>query len=234
MKLPKLMEEMEKLGFKPQWNNSKSLQYDCPKCGAEKKFIYYPTEKGGNFWCAKCPVSGNLYGFLTKICDYASFHAEADAAEAYDPEFSLQEIMHNFLPLQKYNVDNHKYWNTNAIRFHKHTLTEMEKNSVARNWLKEHWGLKKKTIKKARLGYNPTAEPINDIDHWGLERGPGYSRGSDRFWLPEGLVIPKYNTKKYVFRLRFKILNKSRIGVSVFLQDRKIFRFDSETENQKT
>jgi DNA primase len=162
----------------------------CPRCGGEDRFRVWPNHScgKGRFWCFQCAESGDALDYLMwtgRISSYQKgarllgLHVNLDPpagsgspqlmprhrGPSTPPPAAWQQTVGHFVERSFQNL----WWACG-----KQTL----------EWLQGR-GLSAKTIREARLGYNPS----QDFESW-TASGIHPCDGSRAVLLPRGVVIP--------------------------------------------
>lgn len=184
-------------------------QGPCPGCGGEDRFHVWPEKNDGqgSFWCRGCEKSGDNIQFLRDF-DGLSFHEACDRLDVSIPD---HKALHVPVSYSRKEFEPHNYeppsdiWQERAEKLTAWAHENLIKNVEIMDWL-THRGIKKETINRYRLGWNP-GENGKDIYRarkaWGLPKIMN-SQGRPRaVWIPVGLVIP-YISNNIICRIRIR------------------------------
>jgi DNA primase len=175
----------------------------CPDCGGTDRFSIHTECRnsngrffGGRFNCRGCGINGDAVNYLQKrrglsfrdACRYL----EIDPGIM--PEYRTGNIKSSWEPAQPKATPG-AVWQAKAERFIRYCVEQLARNSEAMAWLQSERGLTNKTIRAARLGWNPF-DVYQSREVWGLPSGK-------KLRLPKGLVIP-FCPAKAVLRLRVR------------------------------
>jgi DNA primase len=172
----------------------------CPGCGGEDRFRAWPSQgRGGRWWCRQCEKSGDLIQYLR---DFRNLSFKASCA---------------FLPINEIASDFHKIgttpgvgqnwkseelipplkvWQSKALSFVERAqqVLSTRQNKKIREWLINR-GLREKTIKSNRLGWNPN-DVFFDRGEWGLPEKIKENGKPVMLWVPAGLILPSFKAEE--------------------------------------
>jgi DNA primase len=178
----------------------------CPGCGGIDRFLIWPEQKGGRYWCRQCKKSGDAIQYLRDFrnmtypgaCHLLGEVPKARRYSAMPPRYSKP----TFTP-KDLNVPV-PTWQEKAKHFLERSQSCLwsDQGTTAREFLHTQKGLSDATIRTAGLGWNPSNISLG-LSSWGL---PAELKPDGKFknlWLPAGLVIPCKNDDN-VIRLRIR------------------------------
>ena len=225
----------------------------CPKCGGNDRFLIWPDEN--RWYCRQCDTGGNLVAFFMFadgmneqqaleqyfICQGKSTTDAAGAArlaikkQAGDPQRTYTAIRREkkaATHTKKSSKVDAQAWLEKAAALvewaHKQLLNNQEKLS----WLQNERGLTLETVKRCKLGWNPS-DLYRDRAEWGLTESLHKVTGKpQKLWIPGGLVIPGYDAGGNLARIKirtggsvkYSLLSGSEIGAA-FYGDRSLQAF---------
>lgn len=197
----------------------------CPKCGGNDRFLTWPDEN--RWFCRQCNTGGNLVAFFMFadgmnelealeqffICQGKSTTDAADAArlaikkQTGDPQRTYTAIRRE----KKANTHTKKSSKVDAGLWLEKaaTLIEWAHNQLLNNqeqlaWLRDERGLSLETVKRCKLGWNPS-DLYRDRNEWGLtESLHKVTCKPKKLWIPAGLIIPGYDASGNLARIKIR------------------------------
>ena len=173
-----LLEFATELGLSPRRvSSTKGGEYHsaCPSCGGKDRFIIWAQQ--GRYWCRQCQNSGDIIKFQREFCGKSFIEAKSRVGN-YDPFYSAKPIVHS-MP-----------WREKGMAFIKSSQDRLLIDSKALALVQSR-GLTLDTLKRYRLGWNPT--PTFDLrENWGLEKIAFEGDKEKKLFIPQGIVIPCY------------------------------------------
>lgn len=180
----------------------------CPWCGGRDRFRVWPDEgETGRWWCRRCLRSGDGIAYVRLVRGLSYVEACAVYAQAPRPVRhrwrSLRtrrlSVPLNGLPVREYPLPA-ALWMTMADAYVRQAEQALwsEMGTSLRLWLQRQRGLQEQTIRRRRLGLQPTTCRIPRTT-WGLMDRPD----GKPLWFPGGLVIPAFHDGQ-VSRLRIR------------------------------
>jgi len=83
------------------------------------------------------------------------------------------------------------------------------KNEAVLSWLESERGLTLDTVKRCKLGWNPSAL-FRDRKDWGIPDELNKNGRPKKVWIPKGLVIPGYNSAGNLTRVKIRLSDDQR------------------------
>lgn len=176
----------------------------CPWCGGKDRFLVWPEQKGGRYWCRQCNKSGDGIQYLRDFHNLS--YREACHQLGIENIMNYSGLQHRqskpvFTP--RVTIPPGDIWQGKATDFLDLAVQTIwtDAGNETRSFLYGK-GLTDETIKIAGLGWNPR-EIYHHRGMWGLpveQNGDGKSK---KLWLPFGLVIPCFADGK-IIRLRIR------------------------------
>lgn len=201
---PTILHELEAMDLEAEWNGARSLRFDCPECDAKKKLLFYPDNKGGWCQCIGCGKNWGMYEFLIKIIGYSPKQAWEAKHDAIHSQFNMHELMAEYAPKIKYQVQDRKLWISSTLRLLDQAKQEIKLYPGILKWLKNKWGIRRKAALKADIGFISGDVFVNNRTEWGLVENRKLNGEPKKLWLPAGLVIPKFYPNGCLSSIRFK------------------------------
>lgn len=197
-------------GFKPKYvgktHGFAEYASPCPWCGGDDRFRIWPDkEETGRYWCRQCKRNGRGISYLMEY--HGLSYLEACERLNVKPDYRDRPVSSDrrshskdkFVPKDFSSSLPCLVWQKKAKAF----IEKAEKNlwnnegAKALSYLKNR-GLTEKTIKEARLGYNPVLY-LEKRKEWGLD-------GDGSIYLSKGITIPYFAEKgKKIKRVRFRL-----------------------------
>jgi DNA primase len=226
----------------------------CPVCGGNDRFLTWPDDN--RFYCRQCDQGGNLVAFFKFadglneqealeqffICQGKSATDAADAAELAIKKQAGNSMAKIKTPIRRNRKPNTRTKKTSKVDANlwlqkAETLIEwahkqLLDNQERLNWLKNERGLTLDTIKRHKIGYNPT-DLYRGRNEWGLHEALHNITGKPKkLWIPGGIVLPGYNAKGNLSRVKIRtggkikyvLLSGSEIEAA-FYGDRALNKF---------
>ncbi len=193
-------------GLQPKWVASTEggeFHSPCPKCGGIDRFSIQPNKQMknclGRYYCRQCHINGDAIQFAREFLGM-SFQEAVDRTGALvdNSKNIFRSISYQSRSLRPISiVKPSELWQNQANNFAKWAHNNIFKNDEALQWLCTR-GLPKKAVQQYQLGWCP-----NDIwlekSAWGLK-----SNDSKKLWIPRGIVIPTFDKKGNVIRLKVR------------------------------
>jgi DNA primase len=225
----------------------------CPKCGGNDRFVIWPDEN--RWYCRQCDTGGNLVDFFMFadgmneqqaleqyfICQGKNATDAADAArlaikkQAGDPQRTYTAIRREkkaTTHTKKSSKVDAGLWLEKAATLIEWAHNQLLNNQEQLSWLQNERGLTLTTIKRCKIGWNPTTL-YRDRAEWGLTESPHKVTGKpQKLWIPGGLIIPGYDATGNLARVKIRtggaikyvLLSGSEIGAA-FYGDRSLQAF---------
>lgn len=152
----------------------------CPFCkaGVDRLRVWPNSHKPG-WWCRMCDRKGDAIDYLR-----AHGYSYVDACKQLGQPVERRSDAHPFVAPPVVCAVPSNQWRECAAGFVFWAQGHIEQ---ALPYLTGR-GLTEQTIRKAGLGYNPAQRECSR-SKWGMDADKEYG---DRFWLPQGIVIPSY------------------------------------------
>jgi hypothetical protein len=183
----------------------------CPVCGGKNRFQSWPETN--RWWCRRCDKSGDLIEYL-KYCRGLTY------LEAC--QFLGQPINNNYKrgsnggpkspkresqskpkwkPQLAEKVNN--TWQEKAILFVSWSHEKLLQNHAILNKLAKERFLTLETVKRFKLGWNPTSIS-RSRNSWGLPEELDKHGKPKKLWFFQGLVIPIYNLSNELVSVKIR------------------------------
>lgn len=211
-----LLELLEQRGVSPQkvaGTYGGEFHSPCPGCGGEDRFHVWPEQNNGDgsYWCRQCGKGGDAIQFLIDF-EGLSFHEACERLNRPVPaqqKYQTPRVPHKkssgVKPKQVEHESPSNLWLEKANALVEWAHQNLLKSSAKLKWLFAR-GIKKKTVKQFRLGWNPGKDG-KDLwrprESWGLDTVM-IGKRKKRLWIPAGLVIPLIDDKGHVLRIRIR------------------------------
>jgi len=197
---------LKSIGIKPIRKTNDQYASPCPFCGGKDRFIIWIDDKGGSYWCRRCPERGRLFRLIEKT----SGRTYSDVKSMIDlrhPVKTGDSQANSPAPRKKKQVIDWDLWHRTVKRFYKATHSELRHNRQILSWLMDERGISKQTALKAGLGFNPSSTRSERFE-WGLSEEEVNGK-LKQVHTPEGLVIPKFRADGELVRLRFRVTDRA-------------------------
>jgi len=188
-----IIDEIRKLGCIPKFKSGFEYSSPCPRCGGKDRFIMWTDS--GRYWCRQCKIKGDLIRFLR---DFKGL----SFAEARNLTGKNSNIQNCRIASEKRNYQS-ALWKRQAEAFVDWAAKSLLNNTKMLKRLEVIRGIKPETAGKYRLGYC-YKDFYRQRKDWGLAERYKTNGKPKKLWLPRGWVIPKFNNKGEVARLRFR------------------------------
>ncbi|KAF0158821.1 MAG: P4 alpha zinc-binding domain-containing protein [Syntrophaceae bacterium] len=165
----------------------------CPFCGGNDRFLIWPEDKGGRYWCRGCEKTGDAIQYMrdTRGISFADACRALGISKAGYRRKRSRPISENpgFRP-KKYDAPP-ALWMQKAETILKASQSNLwtPGGQAALDVLLSK-GLTEETIRRAGIGFNPT-ELYRDRRGWGLPQEIRSDGKPKLLWIPAGLVIPQ-------------------------------------------
>jgi len=189
--------------------SSKSGNYKgpCPQCGGEDRFTVTPNDSyGGSFICNQCNFHGDKIKYLREYRGLTYF--EACATLNLQPKFTYQSTRdllnkENKVYTPKDIPNPPKAWinKTTQLTFSFFQNMMSAPGKLHRDFLTQKKSLTIETIKKARLGFNPSGMKFSK-NSFGLPEDPEANKNT--VWIAPGIVIPYFPLDEQLIRIRVR------------------------------
>ncbi|MBU4449594.1 MAG: zinc-binding protein [Proteobacteria bacterium] len=162
----------------------------CPWCGGNDRFLVWPEQDGGRYWCRSCGKAGDSIQYLrerramsfVEACRYLGRdpgprkNGPRPTPAAWEPKEAPPRAA---------------AWQERARSFLDGAIEALwsRRGDGARQWLHAEKGLSDSTIRAASLGL-ALADKYEPRGTWGLDPSLKEDGAERRQWLPGGLVIP--------------------------------------------
>ena len=196
----------------------------CPKCGGNDRFLTWPDEN--RWFCRQCNTGGNLVAFFMFadgmnelealeqffICQGKSTTDAADAArlaikkQAGDPQrtYTIRREKKAATHTKKSSKVDAKVWLEKAAALVEWAHKQLLNNQEQLNWLRNERGLTLTTVKRCKIGWNPS-DLYRDRNEWGLTESLHKVTGKPKkLWIPAGLIIPGYDASGNLARIKIR------------------------------
>jgi len=164
----------------------------CPWCGGDDRFLIWPENKGGRYWCRGCERSGDAIQYIrdTKGLSFADACRALGISKAGYRRKRSRPTQEKPVFRPKQHADPPELWAQKAETFLKDAQANLwtPSGQAARKILFNK-GLTERTIRQAGIGFNP-AEFYRDRRGWGLPQEVRSDGKPKLLWIPAGLVIP--------------------------------------------
>lgn len=212
-------------GIEPKPKNgagSDEYSSPCPKCGGKDRFTYW--SESDTFFCRGCESKGNLVKFFMQIdglseqdalreyfiCQGKS-RSDAEAAAAATIKKSQGEpaarTKHATRKTEKRSPAgkdvNAELWRQKAGALVEWAHENLLKNQPVLSWLESDRGLTLDTVKRCKLGWNPSAL-FRERKDWGIPDELNKNGRPKKVWIPAGLVIPGFNSAGNLTRVKIR------------------------------
>lgn len=176
----------------------------CPFCGGNDRFIVWPQDRGGRYWCRGCNKRGDSIQYLR---DFRGLrYVEACEILGLQPRLHSYTAIRPIKPIftPKVATMPELIWTSEAGTFLERCQQYLwsDQGKDAHDFLYNEKGLTKDTIIHAALGWNP-AEAYLSRGSWGLPNELNEKGQPKKLWLPRGVVIPCIENG-HVSRLRIR------------------------------
>lgn len=195
---------LEELGYSPRKKSATEHCSPCPYCkdGNDRFTVWVDKGKGGRFWCRVCDKKGDAINLLRDHQELG--YGQACKKLKVDPGIRHSPLRQQ-TPLIAENPSD--LWIERVTAFVEWCHSKLLHNDSFLSVLQNR-GLTIKTIKKFKLGYNPT-RLFRQCPEWGL---PNELKGNGEpksIWLPPGIVIPSFEGNTIV-KLKIRNTNFER------------------------
>lgn len=184
----------------------------CPWCGGNDRFSIYPYDGDGWYICNQCKRTGDEIQFYV---DHDGMKFKDACIKAGRPDKAAEKPERK-KPSDKNNADD--VWEPRTIEqpvdvwvkksesflFSSYKFLLSAQGKKHREYLNSR-GITDETIKKARLGYNPSPVQFS-YDSFGLPIETDRAGKTKTVWIPDGVIIPYYNSTG-LCRLRIRNAN---------------------------
>lgn len=220
-----ILDLLKQRGLEPkpkQGASSDEYSSPCPKCGGKDRFTFWL--ESDTFFCRGCESRGNLVKFFMQIdglseqdalreyfiCQGKS-RSDAEAAAAATIKKSQGEptarTKHAARKTEKRSPAgkdvNAELWRQKAGALVEWAHENLLKNSAVLSWLESDRGLTLDTVKRCKLGWNPSAL-FRERKDWGIPDELNKNGRPKKVWIPVGLVIPGYNSAGNLTRIKIR------------------------------
>ncbi|MEI6531520.1 MAG: primase-helicase zinc-binding domain-containing protein [Chlamydiota bacterium] len=184
----------------------------CPQCGGRDRFVIQPNYNDGKgfYSCRQCRIRGDAIQFGMDFLGY-SFPESANLIGhkwADNSCSNCSSVAEKMTPKTEY-IDQEK-WEHKAAEFVNSCRDRLVHSEEGLKELKRR-GLRAPTIADWGLGYN-VIDRFDNRPLWGLSEKLNDKGNLCKVWLPNGIVIPKFDngivSKIRIRRLAVELLSK--------------------------
>lgn len=195
----------------------------CPKCGGKDRFTFWL--ESDTFFCRGCESRGNLVKFFQQIdglseqdalkeyylCQGKSL-SDAEAAAAATIKKSQGKAATNKTTTRARKTErkspagkdvNAELWRQKAGALVEWAHQNLLKDQAVLSWLESDRGLTLDTVKRCKLGWNPSAL-FRERKDWGIPDELNKNGRPKKVWIPVGLVIPGFNSAGNLTRIKIR------------------------------
>ncbi|MBU1008104.1 toprim domain-containing protein [Candidatus Dependentiae bacterium] len=180
----------------------------CPECGGKDRFFIQPNKKMkkccGYYCCRRCGIYGDSIQFYRKFHGMSFTEALSSLGIS---DFSSNNLSSIVLTSNK-RFEEAKFepvllappkkeWSRRGLLFVEECNENTIKDSFALQYLAKR-GLPLDAVVKYKIGYN-LVNRFDDLFDWGIEDAAKKS-----VWLPRGIVIPMFDEKGNVVRIKIR------------------------------
>jgi len=175
----------------------------CPACGGKDRFVSFEDR----FFCRGCSPKGGDIIDLIKLVEGVDFKTAREISGKVvftsSGKSSKSTTQLPARPIIKIVPPPTHGWQTAASALIAQAHAELVKNENALSWLQSDRLIELNTIKRFKLGWNPVAR-YDRREAWGLPDEMNNKGRSMLVWLPRGLVIPCYDAKGQLIRIKIR------------------------------
>lgn len=196
---------MESLGYSPKRKSAIEYSSPCPYCNdGNDRFLLWP-EKGecGRFWCRRCEERGDAINLLRTFMGM-SYKEACKRLTVSVARQKKETNEHVYIAPAIISEDPPTKWSESAMSFVEECHIALMSDDIYLSALLKR-GISAETIKKFKLGYNPSTRYI-PRESWGLLAERNKKGGVKDIWAPSGVVIPTFEGGKVV---KLKIRNST-------------------------
>lgn len=186
----------------------------CPQCGGDDRFTLFMDQGKdgmGRYWCRQCGASGDRIQFLRdfkgmtyhEACRELGIEAEGRTSRSGPRRESTRKEAKSEPWTPKSNAEPGPKWQAGARKLIPYATAQLAQNAEVLQWLQAERGLTMKTIRAAKLGWNPK-DQYRHRAAWGLPEELREGGQPKKLWFPAGLVIPIFSLSGKVNRVKFR------------------------------
>jgi len=212
-----LKELLEADGIRLKKVSTREYHSPCPVCGGKDRFVTWPDKgESGRGWCRQCNLNVDGIAYLMQVhgitfpeaAEYVGKNHTARKDRIRKPNRTASIVK----PESEEALVPSSQWMDAAGLFMEWAADNLHKNSKRLDKLQRERGISPATVKRWRLGWNPTS----------LKR-PGENWGLDgKIYLPAGLVTPNMRDGKTV---SLKIRQESGEPKYLLVRGSKVFPY---------
>lgn len=169
----------------------------CPWCGGNDRFSIYPNDGAGWYICNQCKRTGDVIQFYMEYSGLTFKEACERSGQSEKLSEQRKQTQKKHAGVDEWEPRTveppNPVWVKKAESFlfssYKFLLSAQGKKH--RDYLNSR-GIVDETIKRARLGYNPSPVQFG-YDAFGLPPETDKSGKNKTVWIPDGIVIPYYD-----------------------------------------
>lgn len=198
------MELAQEVGLQPKWAASTEggeYKSSCPQCGGNDRFSIQPNKQMNNclgrYYCRQCGAGGNSINFARKFLGMSFQDAvvRTNASIEGKKSFSFMPKKRMVTPVSI--ISPSLLWKSKATSFARWAHQNIRSNQEVLEWLRVR-GLSKEAVQKYQIGWCPY-DIWREKAAWGIE-----SNNEKKLWIPRGIVIPVFDKKGNVIRLKIR------------------------------
>lgn len=211
-----LIEMAHEIGLSPKWvagTEGGEYKSSCPRCGGVDRFSIQPNKQMkncvGRYYCRQCGSAGDAISFARDFLGL-SFQEAVDRTNA---TVGGNKVRFPFIePKQQASTKvaitrPSSLWQEKAKSFTMWAHERINSNAKSLEWLRSR-GLSLEAIEKYKIGWCST-DLWRERSSWGIDASEG-----KKLWLPQGVVIPTFDKKGNVLRIKIRRDNY-RVGDEV-------------------
>lgn len=193
----------------------------CPGCAGKDRFRVWPEQHGGEgaYWCRQCGRGGDAIQFLRDF-DGLTFRQACERLGRKLPDSKDLGMQHpkkktqDWTPRDPINPD--EVWRVKARSLVLWAFDQICEQEDMLAWLQAR-GICEKTATSFALGWLPE-DIYRNRQSWGLSPVKNEETGKDRpLWFPHGLVIPWFNEKGDVVKIRIRRPDPIKFGPRYYM-----------------
>ncbi len=208
-----LLELVQQTGISPKWAASTAggeYHSPCPVCGGIDRFYIQPNRQMtnclGSYYCRKCNTGGDSIKFARQFLN-CSFHEAIQLVNATVPQRVSFMPFRNTKPKKVVLQQPSNKWIMKASQFVDNAYMKLLQKPGVLTYLANR-GLSLDAVRQYKLGWNDR-DIFLPRENWGLDKQVKQDGSLKKLWLPQGLVIPTFESKDVV---RLKIRRQFKKG----------------------